>query len=67
MVLELPRKNMVFDPKRGKIYSKRNKVLLISIKDPFLKEINYGKQLQDKEKLRTFIGVLKSFMKSAAL
>jgi len=42
LVLGLPRKNLVFDPKKGRIYSKRDDRLLVSIKDPFIKEVNYG-------------------------
>ena len=66
LVLSLSRKDLVFDPKKGKVYSKRSKnYMLVSIKDPFVKELNYGKQMVDKEKLKHLIDVLKSFMKAA--
>ena len=57
---------MVFDPKRGRLYSKRSNRLLVSVKDPFMKELNYGFQMRDKEKLENLIAVLKSFLKAAA-
>ena len=66
LVLSLPRKNLVFNPKQGRIYSKRSNRLLISVKDPFMKEVNYGWQMRDPEKLKHLIDVLKSFMKAAA-
>ena len=67
LVLDLPRKNLVFNPRKGIIYSKRSRSsLLISIKDPFIKEINYGWQMRDPEKLKNVVEVLKSFMKAAA-
>ena len=67
LIIELPRKNLVFNPKQGKIYSKRSRSsLLISIKDPFVKEINYGWQMRDREKLKNLVDVLKSFLKAAA-
>ena len=44
LVLGLPRKNLVFDVAKGRIYSKRsNNRLLVSVKDPFIKELNYGR------------------------
>ena len=67
LVLDLPRKNLVFNPRKGTIYSKRSRSnLLVSIKDPFIKEINYGWQMRDREKLKNIVDVLKSFMKAAA-
>ena len=66
LVLSLPRKNLVFNPKKGRIYSKRTNKLLVSIKDPFIKEINYGMQMRDREKFNNLISVLKSFIKAAA-
>lgn len=66
LVLSLGRKDLVFNPKRGRIYSKRSNRLLVSIKDPFIKEINYGCQMRDKEKLKHLVSVLKSFIKAGA-
>ena len=66
MVLSLPRKNLVFNPRKGRIYSKRTNKLLVSVKDPFIKEINYGMQMHDREKFNHLISVLKSFIKAAA-
>jgi hypothetical protein len=57
---------MVFDPMRGRLYSKRSNRLLVSVKDPFMKEMNYGFQMREKEKLENLIAVLKSFLKAAA-
>lgn len=37
LVLSLPRKNMVFNTAKGKIYSKQSKKSAIVIKDPFIK------------------------------
>lgn len=66
LAVQLVRKDLVFDPRRGTIYTKRSGRLLVSIKDPFMKEINYGVQMRDKEKRNAFVDVLKSFMKAAA-
>ena len=66
LVLSLPRKNLVFNPKKGRIYAKRTNKLLISVKDPFMKEINYGMQMRDREKLKHLVDVLKAFIKAAA-
>jgi len=66
LILSLPRKNMVFDTKKGRLYSKRSNRLLVSVKDPFIKELNYGYEMREKEKLKQLIAVLKSFLKAAA-
>ena len=66
LVLGLSNKNLVFDVKKGRIYTKRCNNLLVSVKDPFIKELNYGKQMMDKEKLVQFVDVLKSFIKAAS-
>ena len=66
LVLSLPRNNMVFDPKKGRLYSKRSNRLLVSVKDPFMKELNYGFQMREKEKLKNLISVLKSLLKAAS-
>ena len=66
LVVSLGRKDMVFNPKKGRFYSKRSRRLLVSIKDPFIKEINYGVQMREKEKLKQLLDVLKSFIRAAA-
>ena len=66
LVLGLPHKNMVFDIRKGRIYSKRNDRLLVSVKDPFIREINYGATIKEKEKLHAFVEVLKGFIRAAA-
>ena len=55
----------VFDAKKGKLHSKRSNRLLVSVKDPFIKELNYGFEMREKERLKQLITVLKSFLKAA--
>jgi len=66
LVLGLPHKNLVFDVRKGTIYTKRSNRLLVSIKDPFVHEMNYGRQMASKENLQKFVDVLRSFMKAAS-
>ena len=65
LVLSLPKKNMIFDVGKGKYYSKRGKqsAYLISIKDPFIKEMNLG--LKGRDNLNNLVHTLTQFMKEA--
>ena len=51
LVLGLTSKNLVFDVRKGRIYNKRTNKLHISVKDPFIKEVNYGRQMVEKENI----------------
>lgn len=66
LILDLPRKNLVFDPKKGRFYNKRSQTFLVSIKDPFIKKLNYGFEMRDKDKMRHLCQMLEEFLKSAS-
>ena len=67
LVLNLPKKQLVFNPKRGKVYNKRTGSRLnISIKDPFIKELNHGVEMMGNENLKQLYTTLFHFMKAAA-
>ena len=67
LVISLPKKSVIFDVGKGRMYSKRGGTsnLLISIKDPFIKEMNHGLYLRDKECLNNLVHTLTQFMKEA--
>ena len=67
LVINLPKKNMVFNSKRGKVYNKRKKGgrLNISIKDPFIKELNHGVDMLNSENLKQLVETLTLFMKAS--
>lgn len=57
---------MIFDVKKGGIVyrreASRSKGLLISVKDPFLREENHGVYLQDEVKLKQLVTRIKEFI-----
>ena len=66
LVLGLPKKSMVFNAAKGKLCNKRHNHLKISIKDPFIKELNYGREMLDETNLSHLVTTLTHFMKAAA-
>ena len=47
-------KQLVFIPSKGAVRH-RNRGGFISIKDPFIKQINYGRALTDKKQFQKFV------------
>ena len=68
LTISLPKKKMIFDVGKGKVYSKSGPgKLLVSIKDPFIRELNHGAMLRDREHLNTLVHTLTQFIKQAVI
>jgi len=71
LAINLPLRNVIFDVKKGGLVynrdaSRRNKALLVSVKDPFLREQNHGVYLQDEVKLKLLVTRIKEFIIEAS-
>lgn len=69
LAINLPQRNTVFDVKKGGLIyrrEERRKGLLVSVKDPFVRELNHGVYLQDEVKLKLLVTRIKEFIIEAS-
>jgi len=70
LAINLPQRNVIFDVKKGGLVYRRDqsrsKGMLISVKDPFLREENHGVYLQDEVKLKLLVTRIKEFIVEAS-